>query len=434
MSPEIMGVVGLLVLTGLMFLRVPIALCFALVGAVGTILLSGVTQALYFFRVVPFAWTNEYSFSVLPMFVLMGLVISASGVAKDLYEAAYNWFGRLPGGLAVATLVVTAIFSAISGSSVAAASTIAAVCYPQMRRYGYDKGLASGVIASGATMDIMIPPSVPMIIYALAAEVSVGKMFIAGFIPGIVEVLVFSLIIFVMVKRKPSLAPLASIKVNFMQKLKGLKSVLPILAIFLVVFGGLYGGVFTPTEAGAIGVVAAIVVCVMLRRLRARGFKEALLSTVGMTGTVLAILIGVMLFNTFVALSRLPSTLGEWVIGIGISPALFLVFVLLLYLVLGAFMEEISLMLLTIPIFMPAVRALGVDPIHFGILIILAWQIGMLAPPVGLMVFVTKSVLPDVSTGTVYRGCLPFLVGLIFVEALVVFAPDVALLPLRWMK
>lgn len=434
MSPVMMGVAGIVVMTMLMFLRIPVAICFALVGAVGMILLSSVDGALYFFRVVPFAWTNEYSFSVLPMFVLMGLIIAQSGVAEDLYKAAHNWVGRLPGGLAMATLVVTALFSAISGSAVAAATTIAAVCYPEMKRYGYDKGLASGVIASGATMDIMIPPSVPMIIYAMAAEVSVGKMFIAGFIPGVVEVLVFCLIIFAMVKRKPSLAPLASVHVTLKEKLKGSKSVLPIAAIFIVVFGGMYAGVFTPTESGAIGVIAAIIVCVALRRLRGRGFKEALFETVRLTGTVMALLIGVMLFNGFIALSRLPATLGQWVIGMGVSPALFLMFVLLLYLVLGAFMEEVSLMLLTVPIFMPAVKALGIDPIHFGILIILAWQIGMIAPPVGLIVFVTKSVLPDVSTATVYRGSLPFLAGLIFVEALVVFVPDVALFPLRYMK
>lgn len=283
-------------------------------------------------------------------------------------------------------------------------------------------------------MDIMIPPSVPMIIYGMMSDVSIGKLFIAGFGPGFLEVLVFSVIIFVMVKLRPSLAPLPAGTTTFIEKLKGTKSLLPILAIFLVVFGGLYSGIFTATEAGGIGAVAAVIVVLVMRRLSRSGFKNALFQTVGLTGRVFAILVGVFVFNTFIAVSGLSAALGEWIISIGVSPKIFLAVVLIMFLVLGAFMEEISLMLLTVPLLLPAAAALGIDLIHFGILIILAWQIGMIAPPVGLIVFVTKGILPDVSTATVYKGCLPFLAGLVAVEAMVVFAPEIALLPLQWMK
>jgi C4-dicarboxylate transporter DctM subunit len=434
MSSEIIGVIGLAVFILLMFLRVPIAFTFALVGGIGTIILVSYQAGITNFAVIPFSWATSYSFSCLPMFVLMGFVVAESGMASDLYSAAYKWLGRLPGGLAIASLIACALFSALSGTAIAAAATIGSICYPEMRKYGYDPTLASGVIATGATMDIMIPPSVPMIIYGMVSEVSVGKLFIAGFGPGVLEVILFSLFIFIMVKRNPSLAPLSAESYSFLEKIKGLKGVTPIIVIFIMVFGGLYGGIFTPTEAGAMGVIASIIVCLVMRRLTWRGLKSALTQSVRLTGTVFMILIGVMLFNTFIALSGLSTLLSEWVISMGISPIVFLVMVLLLYLPLGALMDEVSMMLLTIPFYMPAVKALGIDPVWFGILIILAWQIGLVAPPVGMIAFVTQSVLKEVSLQTVYKGCLPFILALIIVEIIVIFVPDVALFLLQVMK
>jgi tripartite ATP-independent transporter DctM subunit len=434
MPSEIIGVIGLAVFILLMFLRVPIAFTFALVGGIGTIILVSYQAGITNFAVIPFSWATAYSFSCLPMFVLMGFVVAESGMASDLYSAAYKWLGRLPGGLAIASLIACAFFSALSGTAIAAAATIGSICYPEMRKYRYDPALASGVIATGATMDIMIPPSVPMIIYGMVSEVSVGKLFIAGFGPGVLEVILFSLFIFIMVKRNPSLAPLSAESYSFLEKIKGLKGVTPIIVIFIMVFGGLYGGIFTPTEAGAMGVIASIIVCLVMRRLTWRGLKSALTQSVRLTGTVFMILIGVMLFNTFIALSGLSTLLSEWVISMGISPIFFLVMVLLLYLPLGALMDEVSMMLLTIPFYMPAVKALGIDPVWFGILIILAWQIGLVAPPVGMIAFVTQSVLKEVSLQTVYKGCLPFILALIIVEIVVIFVPDVALFLLQVMK
>ena len=434
MSGEIFGGIGLAVFLALMFLGVPIAFTFALVGGIGIITLVSCQAGMSNFAVIPFSWATTYSFSCLPMFVLMGFVIAESGITSDLYSAAYKWIGRLPGGLAIASLIACALFSAISGTAIAAAATIGTICYPEMRKFGYDPTLASGAIATGATMDIMIPPSIPMILYSMISEVSVGEMFIAGFGPGLLQVILFSLFIFIMVKRNPSLAPLSAERYPFLEKVKALKGVTPIILVFLLVFGGLYGGIFTPTEAGAFGVLSSIAVCWVMRRLTWRGLKGALAQSVRLTGTIFMMIIGVMLFNSFMALSGLSTLLSDWVISIGISPLLFLAIVLFLYLPMGALMDEASMMLLTIPFYLPAVKALGIDPVWFGILIIMAWQIGLVAPPVGLIAFVTQGVLKDVSLQTVYKGCLPFILALIIVEIMLLFIPDVALFLLKAMK
>lgn len=427
MSNEIIGIIGLALTIAFMFLRVPLGVAFAVIGGAGVVYLTNLNAALTIFETTPYAWTTNYVFSCLPMFILLGLVIAAADVAKDLYSSAFKWLGRLPGGLAMTTLIVTAIFSAISGAAIAAVTTISFVCYPEMKRYGYDDGLSSGVIASGASMDIMIPPSVPMIIYVMISDTSIAKLFLAGFVPGIAEVLVFCIAIFIMVKLKPSMAPLAEVHFSFVEKLKSLKGVLPFIIIFILLFGGLYGGVFTPTEAGAAGVIAAIAVCLIMRRLSWRGIMDCLGQTMLTTGAVFMVLIGVMLFNSFITLSGFGSWLSALIAGSGISPTVFLLIVCALYIPLGALMDELSMMMLTVPLYMPTVEALGIDPVWFGILIMMSWQIGMIAPPVGLLVFVTKSTLKEVPINVIYKGCIPFLIGLILVEALVLFVPDTAM-------
>ncbi|MEW6664207.1 MAG: TRAP transporter large permease [Thermodesulfobacteriota bacterium] len=431
MSNEVIGIIGLSLTIALMFLRIPLGVVFAVIGGLGTIFLTSTKAALSIFETTPYAWTTNYIFSCLPMFILLGLIIAASDVAKDVYAAAFRWLGRLPGGLAMTTLIVTAIFSAISGAAIAAVTTIAFVCYPEMKRYGYDDGLSTGVIASGASMDIMIPPSVPMIIYVMISDTSVAKLFLAGLGPGLAEVLVFCITIFIMVKLKPSLAPLAEVHFSFVEKLKSLKGILPFLIIFVLLFGGLYGGIFTPTEAGAAGVIAATAVCLAMRRLSWRGLMGCLNQTMRTTGAVFMVLIGVMLFNSFITLSGFGTSLSKWIIESGISATTFLLIVCALYVPLGALMDELSMMMLTVPLYLRTVEALGIDPVWFGILIMMSWQIGMIAPPVGLLVFVTKSTLKQVPINTIYRGCIPFVIGLVIVEALVLFVPDIAMLPVR---
>jgi tripartite ATP-independent transporter DctM subunit len=435
MPHEMVGVLGLLILLLLMFLKIPLGISFTLVGAGGIIVLKSYGVAIHALGLFPYSWSSMYSFSCLPMFVLLGLVAAQTGTAKDLYSATHQWVGRLPGGLAMATLIVTAFFSAVSGSAVASVATIATTCYPEMKRYGYEDSVSTGCITAGASMDIMIPPSIPMIIYGMIAEVSIGTLFLAGFVPGILEVIVFGGIIYLMVKRNPSLAPLSTeAPLSFMEKVKRSKGVLPTAIIFLLVFGGMYGGVFTPTEAGAMGVLVALIVSLAMKRLQGKVLKNALIQTARLTGTVFMILIGVAFFNTFITFTGLPEALSKWIVGIGLHPLIFLVVVLAVYFPLGALMDEISMMLLTVPFLLPTARALGIDPIYFGILIILAWQVGFIAPPVAMLVFVTRSVLPDVPIGKIYKGCLPYLLGLAIVELLILFVPAIVFIPLKFMK
>ncbi len=435
MENYMIGITGLLLVVVLMFLKIPIAFVFILVGGVGLTILAGFQPGMSVFAILPFSWATTYSFSCLPMFVLMGYIIAESQMAGDLYSTAYKWLGRLPGGLAIASLVACALFSAISGTALAAAATIGTICYPEMRKYRYDPGLASGSIAVGATMDIMIPPSLPMIIFGMIADVSVGKMFMAGFVPGALEVLLFSLAIFLMVKRKPSLAPLSAETPNLWEKLKSLKGVGPVLLVFIMVFGGLYGGIFTPTEAGACGAILCALVSLGMGRLTRQGLLKALLQTIRVTGTIFMVIFGTMTLNTFLGLSGVSAAFSKWVVETGVSPVGFLVLVLFLYLPLGALMEEVSMMMLTLPFYVPAAHALGIDIIWFGILIIVAWQIGLVAPPVGIIAFVTQNIVKEPTIWTVYKGCLPFIAVLVIIELLVIAIPDIALfLPRAMMK
>ena len=367
--------------------------------------------------------------SCLPVFILLGLIIGESQVGQGLYSVAYKWVGRFPGSLAIASLVAIAFFSAVSGSALASLTTFAPIAYPEMRRFRYDKGLAAGSICVGATMDIMIPPSLPMIFYAMLTEASIGKLFIAGFIPGTLEVLLFTLVIVIMVKVKPSLAPRSTDIFSFKEKVKSLKGVGPILIIFLVMFGGMYAGMFTPTEAGAVGAICSFVVVLLTKAMKHpwKGLLSALKLTVKISGTIIIVVIGVMIFNTFVAISGVAAALSNWIITIGLTKTGFLIIVFLLYIILGALLDEVSMVVLTVPFYMPAINALGIDVIWFGILIILAWQLGMILPPVGMMAFVAQNMLKDPTIGTVYKGCIPFAAALVVIEALVIFFPEIAL-------
>lgn len=421
-----MGIVLMLVL---MFVRVPLAISFLFAGLIGLIFLTGFKTAANSFSFMPYTHGTMYVLSCLPMFILLGLIIGESRVGEGLYSAAYKWVGRLPGSLAIASLVAIAFFSAVSGSAFASLTTFAPVAYPEMRRFRYDQALAIGAICVGATMDIMIPPSLPMIFYAMLTEASIGKLFIAGFIPGALEVLLFALTIIIMVKLKPSLAPRSTDIFSFKEKVKSLKGVGPILIIFLAMFGGMYAGVFTPTEAGAVGAICSFVVVVLTRAMKRpwKGLLSALKETVRTSGTITIIVIGVMIFNTFVAMSGVATVLSNWIVSIGLTQSGFLVIVFLLYIILGALLDEVSMVVLTVPFYMPAINALGIDVIWFGILIILAWQIGMILPPVGLMAFIAQKIVKEPTIETVYKGCIPFAAALVVIEALVILFPEIAL-------
>ena len=428
MPREIIGLIGLLSVLLLMGLRVPLALAFTVVGTIGVIVLKGFTAGVGMLGSTPFGQVNSYTMSVLPLFVLMGLLVAHTGLAERLFGAALKWCGRLPGGLAISTLVVTAFFSGICGSAIAAAATMAATCYPEMKKHNYDSALSAGVIAVGSTMVLMIPPSIPMVIFAMVADQSVARLFLAGLGPGILEVLLFSLCVILMVLLKPSLAPVpADTKASLAEKIKASKSVIPLLTIFLLVFGGMYMGVFTPTEAASVGVISTFVVCLLMRMMTWQSLKKSLFGTLRLSGKIFFLLIGVMFFNTFIGLSGLTQAIGRFIIEMNVSPIVFLAIVLLIYIPLGALMEEVSMVLLTLPLYLPIAKMLGIDITYFGVLIILAWQIGNVCQPVGLICIVTQAQLPELSLVTVYKGALPFIGVLVIIEALVLLFPDIAM-------
>lgn len=429
MDSTTIGILGIALMLLLMFLRVPVAISFLFAGLAGIIFLANFSVAANTFSFMPYTHGTGYVLSCLPMFILLGLIINESRVGEGLYSAANKWVGHLPGSLAIASLTAIALFSAISGSAFASLTTFAPIGYPEMRKFKYDKGLAAGSICVGATMDIMIPPSLPMIFYAMLTEAPIGKLFIAGFIPGALEAIFLILTIVIIAKVKPSLAPRSTAIYTYKEKMRSLKGVGPIIIIFIAMFGGMYIGMFTPTEAGAVGSLCSFLVVLLTRTMDdpLKGLMKALKLTVRTTGTIIIMIIGVMIFNTFVAMSGVAEALSNWIVSIGLSKTSFLIITFLIYIILGALMDEVSMVVLTVPFYLPAINALGIDIIWFGILIILAWQIGMIIPPVGMMAFIAQNVVKEPTIGEVYKGCLPFAAALVVVELLVILFPQIAL-------
>jgi len=434
MLPHVIGILGILACFALMFLGMPIGFAFGLVGAVGLCFLTTIGGGLASLPMISFDFVSNYTLTCLPMFILLGLIIAESGMAIDLFSMAYKWLGRVRGGLAVATIIACGFFGAVSGAATASAATMGSICYPEMKRYGYDPALATGAIAIGATMDVMIPPSNLMIIYCLLTDVSIGKLFFAGFVPGILEVIIFGVAIFFMTSRKPALAPVADAAFPMKEKIKSLLAMGPILLIILVVFGGMYSGIFTATEAGACGAAATILVTIGMRRLHRRTFANSVINTLRITAAVFMLIIGAVIFNSFIAATGLARALTVWVSNANLSPLMFIFLILLLYLPLGALMDEAAMVLLTIPIYLPTLKAFHIDLIWFGILIMLSCQIGLIAPPVGMVVFVVKAVVKDVSLGTIFRGCFPFILVAIGVLLLLVLVPELSLVFVSRMK
>ena len=430
----VIGIIGVAASFVLMFLGMPIGFALALVGGVGVIFLASISAGLSSIPSLSWTWGTNYTFSCIPMFVLMGLIVARSGIAKQLFSVAYKWFGRVPGGLGIATIIACGFFGAVSGAASAAAVTMGAICYPEMKRYNYDPAFAAGTIAIGATLDTMIPPSVAMVFYGMLTDASVGKMFIAGFVPGFLEVIFFCLAIQLMTRRNPSLAPVSPVAYPMRDKLRSLTGLAPTLVIFLLTFGGLYAGVFTPTEAGAAGAFSAIIVTLAMRQLSWKGALAALSDSLRTAGMVFMMLMGAMIFNRFITMSGLATALSQWVTSMKLSPLAFVSLVMLLYLPLGALMDEAAMIMLTIPVYLPTLNALGIDLIWFGILSILSVQIGMVAPPVGLITFVTQGTIKEVSVAAVYKGVLPFILVAIVVMAILIAVPELSLVLVKTMK
>jgi tripartite ATP-independent transporter DctM subunit len=428
------GIVGIVAVFILMFAGMPIGFSFALIGGFGICFLAGWDAGLSVLGRVPYIWASDYIFSCVPLFIFMGFLIANSGLAKDLYSMANKWVGRLPGGLAIATILSCGAFAAVSGSSAAGSAAMGTICYPEMRRYGYDPGLASGCIAMGGTIAVMIPPSLAFIIYGIFSEASIGVLFIAGIIPGILELFLFSFTVYFLVRRNPSLAPLSRDVYTLKEKIFSLSNIAPILILFLFVLGGIYAGAFTPIEAGGVGATGALIICSIMKRLSWSVFLKTLISSAYTTAMFYVLVMGAMIFNNFVALSGIAGAFSSWIANLNLSPMAFLVLVLIIYLPLGALMDELAMIVLTLPIYLPTIRALDIDLIWFGVLLVLSCEIGMVAPPVGLNVFITQGVTKEPTLQMVYKGVMPFIAAAILLMAILVALPELSLSLPRLMK
>ncbi|MCR4420586.1 MAG: TRAP transporter large permease [Clostridia bacterium] len=428
MSPEIIGAIGLAILLVLVFLRVWVGFAMAAVGFLGLLYFNGWGKAVSVLTTEPHGQVASLTFVTVPLFILMGALVSNTGLAKDLYEAACRWIGGVRGGLAAATVAACAFFAAVSGSSMATAATLGKVAYPEMRRYKYNDRLAAGACAAGGTIGILIPPSLGFIVYGLITQQSIGRLFLAGIIPGILQAIFYMVTITLLCRRNPALGPAVPemARVSFTRKLSAMGLAGPVLLIFVVTIGGIYLGVFTPTEAGAIGALASLVVGLAARRLGWREFRGAAMETAQATAMIVAMLVGAFIFARFLAVSKLPIMLSEVLQTSHLGTGGFLAFVIVLCLILGCFFDVNAAIMLTLPIIYPSVVALGIDPIWFGVLVVRLNEIGLITPPIGMNCFVISGSL-GVPTSTVFRGIWPFLIADAFHVALLIAVPELSL-------
>jgi C4-dicarboxylate transporter, DctM subunit len=433
MTPEITGLLGIIILLILIFLRVPVGFAMSFVGFAGFTYLVGFDAALGLLRNVPYTTVASYSLSVVPLFILMGAFTFHAGLSQDLYATAQKWLGHLPGGLSMATVAGCAGFAAISGSSMATAITMGNVALPEMKRYNYDPALATGSIAAGGTIGILIPPSVTLVVYGIITETSIGKLFLAGLIPGFLEAAFYIVTIYLVCTLKPSWGPRAP-KVGLVEKLISLKNTWAILLLFLLVIGGIYLGIFSPTEAGGVGAFGAFVFALARRKLTWEKFKQSIIQTAGMTAMIFTILIGAYLLTYFMAVSRLPIELSETIGSLQLNNYLLLVCMLFLYVILGCFLDVMAMIMLTIPIFFPLIESMGFSPIWFGILVVRIVEMGLITPPIGMNVYIIKSVAKDVPMETIFKGIVPFLISDILHVALLVAFPAITLFLPNLMK
>lgn len=433
MSPPVVGILGLIALLLIMTTGMPIGVSFLLVGFIGTAFLSGLDVAFAGLARIPYTWGSAYVFSCVPLFIFMGVIFSKSGIAADLYKSAYCWLGRMPGGLALASIAGCGGFSAVSGSSTAGAATMGSICYPEMMKYNYSETMASGVIAAGGTLGIMIPPSLGFIIYGILTEKSIGQLFIAGIIPGLLEVFFYFITVFIMVRLKPSLAPAAPVEVTFKQKMVSLVPIWPVFGIFILVLGGIYLGIFTPTEAGGIGAGASIILTVFIGRFTLKTFLEACIETINITTMIFLLFMGAMVFNIFLTLSNLPQALGSLLSTVG-SPQALVIIILLCYFPLGCFLDVTSMFILTLPLFLPGLLNANINLVWFGVLAVRSCEIALLTPPIGMNVFVVKAVIKDISLEKVFLGVIPFLIADFILLALLYLIPQLSLFLPQLMK
>lgn len=427
MNTTIIGAAGILFFLILICIRIPIAYSMLITGILGFSLLVSPKAALTMAAAEVYSSFSSYSLSVIPMFVWMGFIAYYSGVGSNLYNFAYKTIGHRKGGLAIATQATCAIFGAICGSNTATAATIGAIALPEMRKYKYDDSLSAASVAAGGALGVMIPPSVIFIVYGISTEQSVGKLFMAGILPGILLMFLYMLAIYITVARKPELGPAGPV-FSFKEKAGTLKDgLLETLITFFVSLGGLFTGLFTPTEAGAVGAFSILIITLLRRKMTFEGFLKSLRDTTRTTAMIMLMIAGAMVFGRFIAVSRIPFALADWASALALPPFLIMGIILLIYLVLGCFIDALAMILLTVPIFFPVVtNVLGYNPIWFGVIIVLVVAMGVITPPVGMNVFIIKGVAPDIPTEKIFKGITPFLVAIFMCFVLLIAFPQIA--------
>jgi len=420
------ALIGFAAIFALAIMRVPLAFAMGLVGFAGIALTRGFDPALASTAQVVYETGFAYTLSVIPLFILMGNFVARAGLAHELFQAAYAFIGHLRGGLAHATVAACAGFGAICGSSIATAATMSKVAYPSMRRLGYSASLSTGVMAAGGTLGIMIPPSTIMVIYGIITETNIGKLFAAGVIPGILTALMLMAGIAVITARDPEHAPPGE-RTSWPDRWKALRGIWGVLVLVFVVLGGIYGGFFTATEGAGFGAAGAFLFALARRRLTWKVLFGVLVESARTTAMLFTLLIAATIFANFVNFTTMPGDLKEWITHLGLSPTMVIAAMMLIYVVLGTVMEELTMVLLTIPLFFPIVTSLGFDPLWFGVLIVLIVQIGLISPPVGMNLFVLNALLPGVGLRQIFRGCWPFVLVLVFMLGLLLAFPQISL-------
>ncbi|MFV0245700.1 MAG: TRAP transporter large permease [Qingshengfaniella sp.] len=428
MSFVAVGILGIILMLVLVALSMPIGFAMTTVGlgGIGVVYSWKLGPIIGAAGITPFAAANDFIFTAIPLFILMGSVAFRAEISSEMFDTTRKWIGHWPGGLACSTVATCSGFAAASGSSIATAAALAPITIPEMRSSGFDDRLATGVVAAGGTLGILIPPSVGLLIYALITDQSIGQLFMAGVLPGLLMTLLFGVVIVIWALFRPDHAP-RSRRFNWRERFVALRGILAISALFLLVMGGIYGGFFTPTEAAAIGASGAILIAIVKRKMTVQLLHDALKETVQTTCMIFMIIIGAHLFSVFLATTQVPSNLAGYVGSLPFSRYVILAIIIMMYLVLGCVLDVLAMIVLTVPIVYPAIVALGFDPIWFGVIIVIVMEMALITPPVGMNVFVINATYPSVPLIAVFAGVLPFLLAQLVLVVLLAMFPQIAL-------
>jgi C4-dicarboxylate transporter DctM subunit len=426
MSPVQIGIIVIVGLIVVLFSGMPVAIVMALMGFVGFSFVVSPDAALSLLGKDIFGEASKYSLTVLPMFILMGQFAFFSGTGNRSFESAYKFLGRVRGGLALATTLACAVFAAVCGSTNAGAAAMGAITIPEMRKYKYHPSLATGCVAAGGTLSILIPPSTVFIVYGILTQVSIGKLFLAGIGPGIMLTLLFLATVFVICRLHPDYGPIGE-QFSLREKMVSLLGIIDVVILFLLVMGGLFIGFFTPTEAGAVGAGGALVLALIKRQITWKGIVQSFWDTARLSCMIMFILVGAAIFGHFISVSRVPFVLSTWISDTGMPPAIIIGMIIIFYFIGGCFVSTLALIMVTIPIFYPLIQVINFDPILFGVIIVLVSEMGVITPPVGVNVYIIKGVTQDIPLEVIFRGIVPFLIAVIIATIIVIFFPQIAL-------